>query len=66
MTTYKVFHRTWWKYNPKYPNNKEPHAGRKTIIARHKTFEQAIDIKNTWNALNKETHFGRRAEFLEE
>lgn len=48
---YAVFHRTWWKHNPTYPNGREPHMGRKHYIARHvPTLEGARDIARVWNA----------------
>ena len=63
MTKYKVFHRTWWKYNPSWPNKKEPQAGRKFFISWAYTIESARDICRVWNANNDPGKYDDMAEF---
>jgi len=60
---YKVFTRTFWKENNKYPNGLEPHLGRKTILARVSTREQAITMCHGYNTTHKPGRLSRKAEF---
>ena len=41
MKNYKVFKRTWWKYNKDYPNGLEPSAGPKKHVCYFNTEEEA-------------------------
>lgn len=63
MIKYTVFHRTWYKRSK---NGLVPHAGRKTIIARHQTLESAQSICKVWNANNPPGKLSRKAEFESE
>lgn len=60
---YRVFTRTWWRYNKAYPGGKEPHMGRKTTIRWANTYEEAQDICRVWNANHKPGPLSRKAEF---
>lgn len=62
--SYRVFHRTWWKRNPAWPNGLEPNLGRRTTIATGvPTEEQARAICRQWNATHPEGRYSRRAEY---
>mgnify|MGYP001462523475 FL=1 len=61
---YKVFTRTWWRKNSEWPNGKEPHAGKKTTIARNVATEQeALQICQRWNATHKPGDLSKKAEY---
>lgn len=62
---YRVFHRTWWKKNPAYPNGREPHAGKATHIGYADTIQQAQDMCRVWNANHDPGPLSRKAEFEE-
>ena len=67
MTTYYAFHRTWWKRTRSGLFHQAaalvPHAGRKTIIARHLSEDEARRTCETWNREHKSGTLSRRAEF---
>lgn len=46
---YNVFTRTWWKPNPKWPNGREPHPGRKRYLARNVSWSEARRIAEDYN-----------------
>jgi molybdopterin-guanine dinucleotide biosynthesis protein len=64
-TMYKVFTRTWWKANNsgQWPDNLEPHMGRKTTLAKRVTREEALRICKAYNDTHKPGKFSRKAEF---
>jgi hypothetical protein len=64
--SYTVFHRTWWRRNPAWPDGREPGAGRRTIIARHCTYDEARQIAQQWNATHKPGPLSRKAELESE
>ena len=41
---FKVFHRTWWELNPKFPNGLESETGRKTYL--NETFETEEEARS--------------------
>ena len=63
----QVFTRTWWKENPKWPDNRKPSIGRKKILHYVETVEEAQKICDEWNRNNAELpsnkKLGRMAEF---
>jgi len=66
MTTYAVFTRTWWRYNPAWPNGLEPCAGKKKYLRKGITSEEsARDIARVWNANNKPGRLSRKADYEE-
>ena len=65
MPLYNVFVRTWWKSNPDWPQGLEPCPGRKRVIRRKVSREEARQICQEWNTLNKPGRFSRKAEFEE-
>ena len=64
---YRVFTRTFWKVNTsgKWPNNIEPHLGKKTPLGTYPTEAAARDVCRVWNAQNKPGKLSRKAEFEE-
>jgi len=64
--TYKVFARTWWKYNKNWPDGLEPCMGRKTTLkARCKTEAEARDICRVYNLNHDPGRLSRKAEYRE-
>ena len=65
--TYCAFTRTWWRrIDIRDINKLEPHAGRKTTIARHCTYEEALSICQHYNSTHKPGRLSRKAEFTRE
>lgn len=60
---YKVFHRTWWRMNPEWPNGLEPHAGRKTYIGHASTEEVAQEMCRLFNEHSPAGKLSRKAEY---
>jgi len=60
---YKVFHRTWWRENPDWPDGLEPHAGKKTMIGYASTEEDAQAICQKYNTENPAGRLSRKAEY---
>ena len=61
--TYDVFHRTWWKENPEWPDGREPGAGERTYIAHGVTEAEARAICKEWNATHDPGFLSRKAEY---
>lgn len=63
-----VFTRTWWKVNTdgQWPNNLEPSMGRKKILRRGLTEEEARKMCDEWNANNNPGKLSRMAEFTDD
>jgi len=53
MRNFRVFHRTWWKYNTKWPNGLEPCVGRSRTIGFAETETEAREMCSDWNAQYK-------------
>ena len=50
MQYYTIFHRTWWRDNPEWPNGLEPDIGRSYKISeRLCTESEAISYCKIWN-----------------
>lgn len=69
--TYAVFVRSWyrssWRRTLFGPTRTlEPHAGRKTYIARHVSLDQAIALCKAYNTTHKPGLRSRKAEFERE
>ena len=62
---FKVFTRTWWKFNPAWPHGLEPHIGRKHVIAKVNSEEEARAICKEYNATHDPGRFSRKAEYAE-
>jgi len=61
---FKVYHRTWWRRNPRAPGGREPGAGKKkTIKGFVATEEEARSICKVWNANHPEGLLSDRAEY---
>lgn len=60
---YRVFHRTWWRINPDWPNGLEPHAGRKVFIGLASSEEKAQLMCRTYNKENTAGKLSRKAEY---
>ena len=64
--SYRVFTRTFWKYNKNKPGGREPHLGRKTTICKRvETVKEAQDICRAWNDSHDPGPLSRKAEFEE-
>jgi len=63
---YKVFHRTWWKQNPSWPNGLEPCGGKKRKIGFANTEAAARDMCMVWNAKHKSGPLSDKAEYEQE
>lgn len=62
---YRVFTRTWWTKNPKWPNGREPKAGRKYTLGFVYTIEEARRWCRNWNETHDPGPLSRKAEFEE-
>jgi len=64
---YDVFTRDFWKpaESPGWPDNREPHPGPKTYIARGVTWAQARAICFGWNSTHEPGPMSNKAEFEE-
>lgn len=60
---YNVFHRTWWRRNPSWPDGREPGAGRKTYLRRGVTLEEARQLCAEYNRTHNPGFLSRKAEF---
>ena len=47
---YRIFTRNWWKENKNWPDNREPHAGKKTHIKYVETEEEAREFCGEQNS----------------
>ena len=63
MEMFDVFHRTWWRKNPSWPDGREPGVGKRTYIARRVTEEEAREICREWNATHDPGPLSRKAEY---
>jgi hypothetical protein len=66
VNRYVVFHRTWWRRNPDWPNGLEPHPGRKTKIGIAVGIAEAQEMCREWNSSHNPGELSRKAEFMEE
>lgn len=64
-TYYNVFHRTWWRANPKWPGGREPEAGERHYIKKHVTEEHARELCAEWNASHEPGPLSDKAEYEE-
>lgn len=60
---FKVFHRTWWRENPDWPNGLEPHAGPKTYIGKASSEGEAQMMCRKYNQQNPAGKLSRKAEY---
>ena len=63
MKPYVVFHRTWWKKNPSWPDGREPDVGFPTVIGRASTEDEAMDMCKEWNDSHDPGFLSRKAEY---
>ena len=59
---YNVFHRTWWRDNPAYPNGLEPHIGKRTYLSRHVIYTDAREVADEYNRTHTFGRLSRKAE----
>jgi hypothetical protein len=64
--SYNVFTRTFWRANPKWPDGREPHRGKRTYLARSVSREESLTICKEWNASHNPGKLSRKAEFEED
>jgi hypothetical protein len=65
MDKYNVFHRTFWKENPSWPNGREPHLGKKEYIAEGVSRKLALEIAKEYNTENDPGLLSDKAEIEE-
>jgi len=62
--SYRAFTRSWWRVNHDWPDNLEPHAGRKSYWHREFTTEDEVRrFCQKWNHYNKPGRLSVKAEF---
>ena len=65
--SYAVFHRTWWRPNPSWPDGREPGVGeRQYLHLGVETEEQAQAICREWNETHDPGPLSDKAEYEEE
>lgn len=62
---FKIFHRTWWKENPSWPNGLEPCPGKKYYIGKCYEEETARELCKEWNDNNVAGRLSNKAEYEE-
>ena len=62
---YKVFHRTWWRYNRDWPDGREPGVGRPITIEYVNTEAEAREACSAWNACHDPGFLSDKAEYME-
>jgi hypothetical protein len=62
---YHVFHRTWWKKNPAWPNGLEPHPGQKHTLDEVQTEAEARTLCKEYNSENEPGEYSDKAEYEE-
>jgi hypothetical protein len=63
MNLYDVFHRTWWRANPRMPQGREPGAGKRHYIAYGVSEKVAREICKDWNAAHDPGPLSDKAEY---
>ena len=63
MDKFKVFHRTWWRLNPDWPNGLEPAPGTKRFITWAYTEEEARAICREWARYHAPGRLSDKAEY---
>ena len=64
-TKYRVFHRTWWRKNPTWPDGREPGVGPSHFICYARGEDEARRICREWNASHDPGHLSDKAEYEE-
>ena len=65
--SYTVFHRTWWRENPEWPNGLEPCPGRRIAIALNvETEEEAREMCKAWCRDHAPGRLSDKAEYEED
>ena len=59
---YDVFHRTWWKENPAWPDGLEPCPGKRTYLAQHVTYADSQEIVAAYARTHSPGRLSRKAE----
>lgn len=65
MKNYKVFHRTWWKPNPSWPDGREPGVGERHFICWAETEQEAREVCKQWNSTHEPGLLSDKAEYDE-
>lgn len=63
MRNFRIFHRTWWKRNPDWPNGLEPCPGRKIHIGYAATEEEARAMCKSWAKYHAPGDLSDKAEY---
>ena len=65
--SYAVFHRTWWRPNPSWPDGREPGAGERHYLHHGvETEAEARAICREWNETHDPGPLSDKAEYEEE
>lgn len=64
-TKYRVFHRTWWRNNPSWPDGREPGVGVAHFICYVRGEEEARQVCRQWNSTHDPGHLSDKAEYEE-
>jgi hypothetical protein len=66
--TYRVFTRTWWRRNPKWPSGREPGAGKPSYRGhpRGLSYDEARRYCRRWNETHPAGPLSRKAELESE
>lgn len=62
---YRVFHRTWWRKNPSWPDGREPGVGVPHLICYVRGEEEAREVCRQWNAAHDPGYLSDKAEYEE-
>jgi len=65
MALYEVFHRTWWRPNPSWPDGREPGIGERHHLEYVNTEEEARAACRAWNDANDPGPLSDKAEYDE-
>ena len=62
---YRIFIRSWWIDNPKWPDGLEPQAGPKYYIGVATCEDDAIELAQVWNSIHEAGRYSVKAEWEE-
>ena len=63
---YRTFIRNWWKFNPEWPDGREPDpTARKHSMGKYETEDEARAACQEWNRTHKPGKLSRKMEYEE-
>lgn len=63
--SYYTFTRTWWRYNPSWPNGLEPEAGEPTYHDEYETEAEAREACHDFNSTHEPGSLSLKMEYDE-